>query len=37
VLLVPDCGTTRYSAESVVDALAANVSHPESDAGSIEA
>src|SRR5438067_1410533 len=29
VLLVADCGTTKYSAESVVDALAANVTHPE--------
>src|SRR2546421_11510102 len=37
VLLVADCGTTKYSAESVVDALAANVTHPESDAGSIDA
>src|SRR5438067_11796110 len=37
VLLVADCGTTKYSAESVVEALAANVTHPESDAGSIDA
>ena|SRR5437870_672068 len=31
-----DCGTSRYSAEST-DALAGNVTHPPSEAGSIEA
>src|SRR6266487_3803869 len=31
-----DCGTSRYSAESTADALAANVTHPPSDAGSID-
>ena len=36
VLPLPDCGTTRYSAESMVDALATNVTQPESDAGSID-
>src|SRR2546430_10891402 len=31
-----DCGNTRYSAESVVEVLAANVTQPESVAGSTE-
>jgi hypothetical protein len=31
-----DCGSTRYSAESVVEALAGNVTQPESVAGLIE-
>src|SRR6266446_3718900 len=31
-----DCGTSRYSAESTADPLAAIVTHPASDAGSIE-
>src|SRR6266851_5467586 len=32
-----DCGTSRYSAESTVDALAGNATHPPSEAGSIDA
>src|ERR1051325_10898929 len=32
-----DCATTRYSAESVLDALAGNVTYPPVDAGSINA
>ncbi len=31
-----DCGTRRYSAESTAEALAATVTHPASDAGSID-
>src|SRR5256885_17043757 len=31
-----DCGNTRYSAESVVEAFAANVTQPESAVGSSE-
>src|SRR5882762_10585432 len=30
-----DCGTSRYSAESMAEPLAATVTHPASDAGSI--
>jgi len=31
-----DCATSRYSAESTVDALAGNVTHPSLEAGSID-
>src|SRR5213593_736397 len=34
--LLADCGTSRYSAESTAEALATTVTHPASDAGSID-
>src|SRR5207245_2517397 len=34
-VVAADCGTRRYSTESTADRLAANVTHPESAAGSI--